>query len=93
MLKSRGFWYLMMAGAVCGWLFIITGLVKPFKNETLKKIWKSVAMTWIFGHPLELAVSRGIGAAAGIAPVKTIVKTIIYGFTWWLPVKLGVFKG
>jgi uncharacterized protein YhhL (DUF1145 family) len=92
MLKSKGFWYLMMAGAVCGWIFTVTGLVKPFKNETLKKLWKSVAFTWLFGHPLELLVSRGVCAAAGITPRKALIKTIIYGITWWLPIKLGIFK-
>ena len=37
MLKSKGFWYLMMAGAVCGWVFTVAGLVKPFRNETDRK--------------------------------------------------------
>jgi uncharacterized protein YhhL (DUF1145 family) len=92
MLKSRGFWYLMMAGAVLGWVFIVVGLLRPFRNETLKRLWKSVALTWLVGHPLELVLSRGIGAAAGVSPAQTIVKTMLYGFTWWLPVRLGIFK-
>jgi len=93
MLKSKGFWYLMMAGAVCGWVFTVAGLVKPSRNETLKKLWKSVALTWVVGHPLELLVARGVGAAAGISPARTVFKTLVYGITWWIPVKLGVFKG
>jgi hypothetical protein len=92
MTKSKGFWYIMMAGAVCGWIFTVAGLVKPFKNETLKKLWKSVAFTWLFGHPLELLVARGVGASSGISPKSTLIKTLVYGITWWLPVKLGVFK-
>lgn len=93
MIKSKGFWYFMMAGAVCGWVFTVIGLVKPFKNETMKKLWKSTALTWIFGHPLEVLFVRDIGSAAGYSQAMTIIKTIVYGFTWWLPVKLGVFKG
>ena len=92
MLKSKGFWYLLMAGAICGWIFTFTGLVKPFKNKTLKKIWQSVALTWLLGHPLELLVARGVGSSAGIATTRTVIKTLIYGITWWIPVKLGVFK-
>jgi hypothetical protein len=92
MLKSRGFWYLMMAGAVLGWVFTVAGLLRPFKNETLRRLWKSVALTWLVGHPLELVLSRGIGAAAGVPPARTLIKTIVYGITWWLPVRLGVFK-
>jgi hypothetical protein len=92
MIRSKVFWYLMMVGAVCGWIFTVTGLIKPFKNETLKKLWKTVAFTWLFGHPLELIVARGIGAASGISAKNTLIKTLVYGITWWLPVKLGVFK-
>jgi hypothetical protein len=85
--------YLMMVGALAGWVFAIAGIVRPFKNETLRKIWKSVAFTWVFGHPLELMVSRSIGRAAGIPAVKTVIKTILFGVTWWLPVKLGLIRG
>jgi hypothetical protein len=59
MLKSRGFWYLMMAGAVLGWVFTVAGLLRPFKNETLRRLWKSVALTWLVGHPLELVPVPG----------------------------------
>ncbi|HVN72417.1 MAG TPA: hypothetical protein VMU10_10395 [Desulfomonilia bacterium] len=92
MLKSKWFWYLMMAGAVIGWIFTVFGLIKPIKNETIRKLWKSVAFTWLFGHPLEFLVSRGVCAAAGIAPRKALIKTLVYGITWWIPVKLGVLE-
>ena len=92
MLKNKGFWYLLMAGALAGWVFSIMGLVRPYKNETIKKVWKNVFFTWAFGHPLEILISRSIGKSAGLTSVKTAIKTILFGFTWWLPVKLGVFK-
>jgi len=92
MLKSKGFWYLMMGGAVMGWIFAIFGLIKPIRNETIRKLWKSVAFTWLLGHPLEFLVSRDVCAAAGIAPKKALIKTLVYGITWWIPVKLGVLK-
>jgi len=92
MLKNKGFWYLLMAGALAGWVFSIVGLVRPYKNETIKKVWKNVFFTWAFGHPLEILIARSIGKSAGLTSVKTAIKTILFGFTWWLPVKLGVFK-
>lgn len=92
MFKSRGFWYFMMAGAIGGWIFIVAGLIKPFKNESMKKLWKLVAPVFMLGHPVEILISKGIGRAAGISLARTVIKTLVYGFTWWLPVKLGVFK-
>lgn len=93
MLRSKALWYLMMAGAVAGWIFSLIGVVRPYRNERLNKLWKTVAFTWVFGHPLELFVSHGIGKAAGLPTVKIILKTLVFGITWWLPVKLGAIKG
>ncbi|HQG32272.1 MAG TPA: hypothetical protein PLA83_10105 [Deltaproteobacteria bacterium] len=92
MLKSKGLWYLMMGGALAGWAFIVAGLVKPFEDEKLKKFWKQILLVWVLGHPLEMLLSMRIGRAAGVSPVKTAVKTMLFGFTWWLPLKLKVFK-
>jgi hypothetical protein len=92
MLKSKGFWYLMMGGALAGWAFAISGLLKPFEKEQIKKIWKKIFLVWVFGHPLELPLSLRIGKAAGLSPARIVLKTLLFGFTWWLPLKLKVFK-
>ena len=64
-MMKKAFWLLLMIGSLFGWAFAITGLVKPFENEKIKKIWKCIFCTWVFGHPLELALSLGIGKKAG----------------------------
>jgi len=92
MLKGKSFWYLMMAGALGGWAISIAGLVKPIKNENLKKIWQGIFCTWAFGHPMELALALSIGRARGLSTLRILVKTMLFGFTWWLPLKLGVIK-
>jgi hypothetical protein len=92
MLKSKSFWYLLMAGALGGWAISIAGLVKPIKDEDLKKIWKGIFCTWAFGHPLELGLALGIGRSRGLSTLRTAIKTLLFGFTWWLPLKLGVIK-
>jgi hypothetical protein len=48
--------------------------------------------TWVFGHPLELALSLRIGKRAGLSVFRTVLKTLAFGFTWWVPLKLGVIK-
>jgi|LAHU01.1.fsa_nt_gb hypothetical protein len=92
MLKSRKIWFLMMAGALAGWLFSIIGIIRPFENEKVRAMWKRILFTWALGHPLELLVAMPIGKSAGIPALRTIVKTIIFGFTWWLPLYLKVIR-
>jgi hypothetical protein len=43
-------------------------------------------------HTLELIISLGIGKEHGLSRTRTIIKTIFLGLTWWIPLKLGVFK-
>lgn len=92
MLKSKSFWYLLMAGALGGWAISIAGLLKPIEDEKLKKAWQGIFCTWVFGHPLELGLALGIGRSRGLSTLRTVVKTLLFGFTWWLPLKLGVIK-
>ena len=91
MLKNKLFWYFgMMPGAVAGWIFILFGLLFPIQDETIKILWIVIACVWGIGHILELAVSIPIGKSKGI-PVRTaVLKTLALGFTWWLPLKMGV---
>ena len=92
MFKGKAFWYLLMAGSLGGWVFAIVGRIKPIENETLKKIWKGIFNGWVYGHPLELAIAFMIGKARGLSMARIICKTLAFGFTLWLPLKLGVFK-
>jgi len=92
MFKSKFYWYVMMLGAIGGWVFSIYGIVKPFKDENLKKVWKNILATWVIGHPLELAISTRIGKNLGLSSARTVIKTLLFGFTWWLPLKLGIIK-
>jgi len=91
MFKKKIFWYLfMMPGAILGWLFIIVGVVCPIVNETVQMLWLVITCIWVITHPLELILSMPIGKKAGISTGRTVLKTMLFGFTWWLPVKMGV---
>jgi hypothetical protein len=89
-MKSPKFWKLMKAGSVLGWVFIFYGIFFPFHSGALKIIWWCVALGWGVGHPLELASSIPIAKSKGISLETAFVKTMIFGFTWWLPLKMGV---
>ena len=91
MLKSKLFWYMNMGGAVGGWIFIVFGLAAPMEGCALHTAWWIVLLVWTIAHPLELAMSVPVGKKAGLSLERTLVMTMIFGFTWWVPVKLGVF--
>ena len=89
-MKNEAFWKFLMAGSLLGWLFLIFGLIFPFAHPTLKVLWWAVLVLWGIGPPLEMAFSLPIGREKGRTLEETIVKTMLFGFTWWLPLKLGV---
>ncbi|MDY6823435.1 MAG: hypothetical protein SWH68_06505 [Thermodesulfobacteriota bacterium] len=89
--KTPFFWYGNMAGAIAGWVFIIAGLIFPLTGA-LKILWIVITVLWVAGHPLELIAALPIARSAGYTPGQAVINTLIFGITWWIPVKLGVFQ-
>ena len=93
MFKSKLFWYaVLMPGSIIGWLFIVFGLVYPIGNELALLVWKFFLILLTVTHPLELFISIPIGNKAGLSTTRTVINTLLFGFTWWLPLKLGVIE-
>ena len=80
-----------MGFAVAGWIFIFWGALSPFAG-VLNVVWWVVLLLWAVGHPLELAMSLPVGKRAGLSLQRTIAMTLVFGITWWIPLKLGVFE-
>lgn len=89
MFNKKPFWYGTMTVAVAAWPFIFAGAICPFGGG-LRTFWLTITLVWGISHPLELVLSVPIARKAGFSMPKTIVFTLIFGITWWLPVKLGV---
>lgn len=45
----------------------------------------------LVAHVLEIPVAFVVLSEQKPHPIKVIVGTILFGFTWWLPVKRGVY--
>jgi hypothetical protein len=91
MFKNKMFWYVcMMPGGIIGWIFIIYGLINPIDNASLRTAWYAIMCIWGIGHPLELFTSIPIGKQAGVSTGMTVVKTLLFGITWWFPLKMGI---
>lgn len=91
MIKNKLFWQGQMGFAVAGWIFIFWGLLSSVTNPVLGFVWWVVFLLWAVGHPLELAMSLPVGKKAGLSLERTIAMTLVFGITWWIPLKLGVF--
>lgn len=89
-MTNKKLWYGMMASVVLGWLFVFAGGVFNYCG-IIKSIWLFLILIFSIVHPLELIISLPIGKKAGFSAEKTVLGTLIFGFTWWLPVKMGVF--
>ncbi len=90
MLDNKLFWYGNMVGAVLGWVFIIYGLMNPLPSPMTRIVWVIVLCGWGIGHPLELTKSLPIAKEANVSLGSAVVKTLIFGLTWWVPLKRGV---
>ncbi len=92
MLKNKLLWQGLMAGSLLVWAFILAGLVFPFSCPATRNLWLALFLVWGVVHPLELKFSLPVGRAAGLSLRRTVIKTVLFGFTWWVALKWGVVE-
>ncbi len=92
MLDNKSFWIGNMMFCLVLWVFVIFGVFYSFESHEVTIAWWAITLALVIGHTFELIISIPIGNNAGISLQKTIINTIIFGFTWWVPLKRGVFK-
>ncbi|MBI9085592.1 MAG: hypothetical protein JEZ11_18485 [Desulfobacterales bacterium] len=89
-MKERKFWQMLQAGSLAGWIYILVGAAFFSETQWLKILWWVLMLAWAIVHPLELKISLPIGRQKGLTPEWTFAMTLLFGFTWWLPLKRGV---
>ena len=98
MRRSAAFWRVLMAGSIAGWLFVLAGLAAAAAGSPLTAVpglgtaWLACCIIWAT-HPLELPIALRIGAERGLKPPTVVLKTLAFGFTWWLGLKRGELEG
>lgn len=93
MFKKPFFWrYLLMPGSIAGWIFAAAGIWIDFVGP-LRFAWIAVLLIWAIIHPLEIAVSYRIGKEKNLSTARIVIMTILFGFTWWLPLRQGIIDG
>jgi hypothetical protein len=87
-MKSKGFWYGMMVGT----MFLFGGTIALgrylFPGDFILSRIFFIGLLII--HALEIFISWKIGKDKQVPPSMIILKTILFGFTWWVPLKKGI---
>ncbi|MBI9074170.1 MAG: hypothetical protein JEZ02_02080 [Desulfatibacillum sp.] len=91
MLKNPLFWYASMALTALGWLFFLFGLFVGL-GGFFKTLWIVLGLIFFIIHPLEVLHGIKVGEKAGVPKYTAALKTFIFGLTWWIPLKNGVFN-
>ena len=89
MLQSKGFWYFLMVGAIALWVGVIFLGFVLFPDNTGAALLVPGALFLM--HCVEIPLSSKIGRERGLPMARVAIKTIIFGFTWWVPVWKGIF--
>jgi len=87
-MKSKIFWYTLMTGSLALYVLLIIAGRMVFPDSTLLSMVFVAAMFLL--HLSEIPHARSISCTREISLPVTIVMTILFGFTWWLPLKKGV---
>lgn len=87
-MNSKIFWYTLMAGTILLYAIslFIGRLLFPDNCALSLLIFAGILILHIFEIPHARAISR----ARGLSLSATILMTILFGFTWWLPLKKGI---
>ncbi len=87
-MNSKIFWQLLMTGAIGLWIISLVAGYLLFPENHLKAWGFFIGLVIL--HSAELLTSLKIGKEKGLSVRTVITKTLLYGFTWWVPIKKGI---
>ncbi len=88
MLKSRVFWNMLRLGTII--LFLALILAGYLINAPVFG-WILVGLLLLL-HISELPTAFRVGRAKGLSDSRILLMDLLFGFTWWLPLRNGVFE-
>jgi hypothetical protein len=89
-MNSKGFWYFLMAGAVGLWVAVLlAAILFPSISMIAWIVFIALAALHVLEFPL---ISKKIADGKGISGRTAFIKTILFGFTWWLALKKGIIE-
>ena len=79
--------YLLRIIPIVGWIYIIFGLLFPFENRILWIFWIIDIAASVGLHAIQLFIAIPVGKKAGFSTIRSIFMTMLFGATWWKPLK------
>lgn len=89
MIRSKFFWRMMMSGSVV--LYAVSLWLVFFTAYRAMGIILLVSLLLL--HTAELKTALRIGKEHGLTPKRIVLLNLIFGFTWWLPLKNDILGG
>jgi len=90
MMQSKAFWCFLMLGAIALFFAAVALGRYLFPDNSI--------LSWIFFiflvllHAAEIPHSIKIGRKKRVSTPRTVLFTLFFGFTWWLPLKKGIIN-
>jgi len=84
-IRTKPFWICMMVIAVG--LYLIGCALLVDRITRLAGILLLIGIVLL--HAVELKTAMRIGRGQGIPAIKIIIMDMLFGFTWWFPLKNG----
>jgi len=88
MTRKMLFWLLVQASTILLYILLIGGGY-VFNQPAIG--WGLYAALFVL-HLFELKTALKIGREKGLSTMRIVVMNLIFGFTWWVPLKRGVIK-
>lgn len=89
MISRKCFWYFLMTGSI--FLFAIAYCVgRLLFSNALHALIPPAALLIL--HLSEIPIARRASEGKNISRPRTILKTALFGFTWWLPLRKGIIR-
>lgn len=87
MQNSKCFWIILMSSAL-GLYLIGLGL---WIFSSTRWIGAGLILGILFLHICELQTAMRIGRKKNLSDIRICLMDLVFGFTWWLPLKKGIF--
>jgi hypothetical protein len=87
MLGNKRLWQAQNFALVLFWLAAIGLLVMGQSHHWLVLVAAVILAAHMLELPLAFMVLRGRGAA----PLRVTIMTLLFGYTWWLPARRGIY--
>ncbi|GGM60063.1 peptide synthase [Longimycelium tulufanense] len=73
----------LCAVPVAGWLFLLYGVVRPYRAPLLRKLFWVDAFLSVIVHSAQIPLALRRARKAGFTRTSVVWRTLLYGATWW----------